>query len=183
MAGCPKPPSPREVARGACRKEAARPWRAAKPPLCKGRWHGAVVPEGLSPCQSINPSGKALRRFGNPSVSFADSSLYTREPWALRALAFLHTLPKHPDPRRNIKKGRFEASFVYFVNQPYDSNFISVSRCSAQRPSAAGRFQAARQAYRTTAAISRSVSSRRNSRSVRPVRDPVRCCSGRQSPP
>ena len=37
------------------------------PPLCKGRW-------------------AAKRRLGgvvNPSVSFADSSLYTREPWVL----------------------------------------------------------------------------------------------------
>ena len=42
-----------------------------EPPLCKGRWHGAAVTEGLS-----------LVLEDNPSVSFADSSLYTREPWA-----------------------------------------------------------------------------------------------------
>jgi len=36
-----------------------------KPPLCKGRWAGVSLLGGVV----------------NPSVSFADSSLYTREPF------------------------------------------------------------------------------------------------------
>ena len=41
---------------------------APKPPLCKGRWAKSLI---------------LLGGVVNPSVSFADSSLYTREPWAL----------------------------------------------------------------------------------------------------
>ena len=59
---------------------------APKPPLCKGRWHGEAVTEGL--CGKGLRIRIKLRRKGkiyrnNPSVSCADSSLCTREPWAL----------------------------------------------------------------------------------------------------
>ena len=65
-------------------------------PLCKGRWH--AVPEGLwarADCgvETVrSPEGCA--RFDNPSVSFADSSLYTREPksgWSVYGDDFLCT--------------------------------------------------------------------------------------------
>ena len=45
-----------------------------EPPLCKGRWHfRKKMTEGLSKKQNFSKN--------NPSVSFADSSLYTREPF------------------------------------------------------------------------------------------------------
>ena len=48
------------------------------PPLCKGRWLGFAVTEGLLITLSymLLP---ALVLLSNPSVSFADSSLYSRE--------------------------------------------------------------------------------------------------------
>ena len=55
-----------------------------EPPLCKGRWHGKAVTEGL--CSRVLCIARTFRRNRtaviNPSVSFADSSLYTREPLA-----------------------------------------------------------------------------------------------------
>ena len=53
-----------------------------KPPLCKGRWHGEAVTEGLIRCAA--PARETCcdtSSDGNPSVSLeADSSLCTREP-------------------------------------------------------------------------------------------------------
>ena len=49
------------------------------PPLCKGRWLGSAVTEGLSFTLSYMLLS-ALVMLSNPSVSFADSSLYSREP-------------------------------------------------------------------------------------------------------
>ena len=48
------------------------------PPMCKGRWLGFAVTEGLLITLSylLLP---ALVLLSNPSVSFADSSLYSRE--------------------------------------------------------------------------------------------------------
>ena len=43
-----------------------------KPPLCKGRWHGAQRRDG----------GIVFSGDNNPSVSSADSPLYTREPYS-----------------------------------------------------------------------------------------------------
>ena len=47
-----------------------------KPPLCKGRWHGVSRDGGIVRC-------KSFCYCYNPSVSSADSSLYTREPCRL----------------------------------------------------------------------------------------------------
>ena len=52
--------------------------RPVKPPLCKGRWHGGAVTEGLERVQgrwvvSVRPQSLSLRYR-------AASSLYTREP-------------------------------------------------------------------------------------------------------
>ena len=44
-----------------------------KPPLCKGRWHGASREVGID-------RTNCKLEVSNPSVSYADSSLYTREP-------------------------------------------------------------------------------------------------------
>ena len=60
-----------------------------KPPLCKGGWRGAAVPGGLSPSRMVLGQGK-----NNPSVNFVDSSLYTREPFALTILKPLYSSEK-----------------------------------------------------------------------------------------
>ena len=52
----------------------ANPTAIAKPPLCKGRCPAGA--EGLWHCEGRSIFGQGH----NPSVSFADSSLYTREP-------------------------------------------------------------------------------------------------------
>ena len=65
-----------------------------KPPLCKGGWHGEAVTGGLyvlSSCSHLLP------QFDNPSVSCADSSLYTREPWGAPAPVRLLTVPNKTD--------------------------------------------------------------------------------------
>ena len=49
------------------------------PPLCKGRWLGFAVTEGLLITLSYMLLSE-LVLLSNPSVSFADSSLYSREP-------------------------------------------------------------------------------------------------------
>ena len=63
-----------------------------KPPLCKGRWHGGAVTEGLYGSSGVLRSWK-----NNPSVSFADSSLYTREPWALPRQCITQENPDYDD--------------------------------------------------------------------------------------
>ena len=53
------------------------------PPLCKGRWHFLrKMTEGLL-LTSPFPFFVISVAFDNPSVSFTDSSLYTREPFNL----------------------------------------------------------------------------------------------------
>ena len=47
------------------------------PPLCKGRWLGSAVTEGLLITLSYMLSPE-LVLLSNPSVSFADSSLYSK---------------------------------------------------------------------------------------------------------
>ena len=51
-----------------------------KPPLWKGRWRGTAAPEGLK--YKWTAFAKSRRYKDNPSLSFADSSRYTREPGA-----------------------------------------------------------------------------------------------------
>ncbi len=55
-----------------------------KPPLCKGRWHGASRDGGIVTGLTHRCNAKILysadRFVYNPSVTFGDSSLYTREP-------------------------------------------------------------------------------------------------------
>ena len=67
------------------------------PPLCKGRWHGEAVTEGLIPCPA--PKCKmccVASSDSNPSVSLtADSSLYTREPLRRPQAAFLAAQPSN----------------------------------------------------------------------------------------
>ena len=62
--------------------EARRTAHLLKPPLCKGRWHGEAVTEGLIPCPALTCKMCCVAfSDSNPSVSLtADSSLYTREP-------------------------------------------------------------------------------------------------------
>ena len=59
---------------------------APKPPLCKGRWHGKAVTEGLCSRHlfycSVSAKSKCSKTIPQSACS-ADSSLYTREPWAL----------------------------------------------------------------------------------------------------
>ncbi len=55
-----------------------------KPPLCKGRWQKSLIFDGGVVNETLNISEMQLKiwniSYNNPSVSFADSSLYTREP-------------------------------------------------------------------------------------------------------
>ena len=39
----------------ALRRLGEKPRRSGKPPLCKGRWHGEAVTEGLSTIDGLNP--------------------------------------------------------------------------------------------------------------------------------
>ena len=61
---------------------------APKPPLCKGRWHGEAVTEGLCGRHLFYCGSSAKSYCGNnPSVKnqkIFDSSLYTREPFLNR---------------------------------------------------------------------------------------------------
>ena len=56
-----------------------------KPPLCKGRWQKSMIFDGGVVNETLNISEMQLKiwniSYNNPSVSFADSSLYTREPF------------------------------------------------------------------------------------------------------
>ena len=57
--------------------------RRKKPPLCKGRWHGEAVTEGLCGTQKQNRKRFNERNCRRQSLSQtlrSDSSLYTREP-------------------------------------------------------------------------------------------------------
>ena len=83
--------------------DARRAAHLSKPPLCKGRWHGEAVTEGLIRCAApTREMCYVAFSDSNPSVSLAaDSSLYTREPKSsahLCALRFERKIPR-PEPR------------------------------------------------------------------------------------
>ena len=85
---------------GVCPLSQGQRFSASKPPLCKGRWHGVsrdggivapalqigaifeVAPAWVGGFQKSPAFPMINTSLSNPSVSFADSSLYTREPCA-----------------------------------------------------------------------------------------------------
>ena len=78
------------VARDSCGRTMLAPTAAAKPPLCKGRWHGGAVTEGLWPCGGRSIFGQGH----NPSVSFADTA-YAAGPLC-RCATSPHAVGSHP---------------------------------------------------------------------------------------
>ena len=93
------------------------PTATAKPPLCKGRWHGEAVTEGLERVWAcwVVPEGH------NPSVSFADSSLYTREPPSTPVEFILAPEGSNGEGPKSVKKNAALLHFLAFG--PFDHLF------------------------------------------------------------
>ena len=90
-----------------------------RPPLRKGRWHGAAVTEGskrLKHSTSQIQKGKAERSLSQP---MADSSLYAREPMCAAAPVLFVSFPfrfsgytVEIEPKPPLRKGRWHGAAV-----------------------------------------------------------------------
>ena len=93
------------------------------PPLCKGRW--ILRSKRRRDCLT-NTCGRAIPRLclrnDNPSVSFADSSLYTREPFRISQLFdkfkfILQSLYRKNPKISTTQKRRVSPAFYFSIFQ------------------------------------------------------------------